>query len=415
MTPPVGSFRERKFCALCESTALRIALTLPATPLANEFVSVSKRATPQEVFPLDLVLCMDCGHLQMNTIVDPERLFRNYVYVTGTSPVTRRHLADYAATMTNRFLRSLDKRPFIVEIGSNDGTLLKEFQDRGQVRPRILGVDPAKAVALAAAKDGVPTIDTFFTPSVAKEIVHECGRADLVVANNVLAHAEDIRSILAGVKILLGPDGVLVFEVSYLGDVLDEMAFDTIYHEHYSYHALSPLVRACESLGLYIFDAEYTAGQLGRGSMRVYARWKDCTVSPAVERVVGEEQALGIFKLDTYERYGQEIERRRRHFMGTLEGLRGSLMGYGAPAKLTTLMYTYMIGDEFTHVVDDSPWKQNLYTPGKHIPVLAPSPEHTGDVCVVFAWNFAESIIAKCRAAGWKSKFVVPLPEVRVV
>jgi len=209
----------RKACALCESGSLRKVLDLPPTPLANEFLETPG---PQDIFPLGLLLCETCGHVQLEAIVDPDRLFRNYLYVSGTSPVTRTHFDEYAAQIMAR--PGMGMAPFVVEIGSNDGTFLKSLRKRGA---KVLGVDPAVNLARAARADGINTISEFFTEKLAEQIVEEWQPADAVVANNVFAHAEDLRGIARGAKALIGDRGVFVAEVSYLVDVVEKMLFDT--------------------------------------------------------------------------------------------------------------------------------------------------------------------------------------------
>lgn len=413
-------YSRRTSCALCAApqSSLTEVLRLAPTPPANEFVGADECAQPQELIPLGLLLCGQCGHLQLAEIVDPRRLFQHYVYVSGTSPVFVAHFARFAQDVMPRF--NLGSGSFVVDVGSNDGTLLKQFQAQGV--KNVLGVDPAVEIVKAAVAAGVPTREAFFTVDLAQEINATCGAADLLCANNVFAHAADLAGFARGVKALLSPEGVFVFEVSYLADVVQNLLFDTIYHEHLAYHALRPLVRFFESCGLRLFDAERVATH--GGSVR-------CFVCPArashvdSDRLAGllnQEQKLALFSPETYVRFKERISNLGQALRDRVAEIRRRgerIAGYGAPAKLTTLMYEFGLdGDSIDFIVDDSPWKQGRFTPGTHIPVLSSSAlrERRPDRCVIFAWNFADSIVKKnadYTAAG--GHFIVPIPKLQEI
>ncbi len=388
-------------------------MQLTPTPPANAFVPESKLDEAQETFPLDLHLCRACGHVQLPDVVDPEILFRNYVYVSGTSPVFVEHFRRYAEDMARRFLPK--GRPgFVVDIGSNDGTLLKAFQALGH---RVLGVDPASAIARQANQAGVPTLERFFDPALADEIKRGHGAADLVSANNVFAHADDLAGIAAGIRGLLAPQGVFAFEVSYLGDVIRHMLFDTIYHEHLAYHSVAPLQRFLSAHGLNLIDVARV--DTHGGSIRGVAALAGSAhkIAPSVAAMIAEEQAAGIGRPETFRDFARRIDQRRDEFRDLVRALKAEgkrIAGYGAPAKATTLMYHFGVGREVVEfVVDDSKWKQGLYTPGLHVPVLAAEAlyDRKPDEAVVLAWNFAEPIMAKhARFSAGGGHFIVPLP-----
>ncbi len=389
-------------------------MSLAATPPANEFVPASDAGKPQDCFPLTLLLCGQCGHLQLECIVDPERLFRNYVYVSGTSPVFIEHFRRYAADTSRRF--GLGVASSVVEIGSNDGTLLKQFQALGI--GKVLGIDPARKIAQQARDEGVPTLEAFFAEATARDIVRDHGPADLVVANNVFAHAEDLCGIATGVRTLLKPQGAFVFEVSYLADVVDKLLFDTIYHEHLSFHAVRPLAGFFRRLGMRLFDVERldTHG----GSIRCFVAREESAhaVSPAVGAAIAAEEQAGLFSAATYQAFKRRIGERATQLRKKLDGVadrRHKVAGFGAPAKLTTLMYEFGIGaDDVGFIIDDSPWKQGLFTPGKHIPVVPSNKlyEAAPTHCIVFAWNFSDSIVRKhTEFSARGGQFIVPLPN----
>lgn len=414
------SYVRRKACALCAApeASLTKVLELAATPPANEFVREDELAQAQDLIPLTLLLCGACGHLQLAEIVDPRRLFQHYVYVSGTSSVFVAHFARFAKDMVARL--GLDPTSFVVDVGSNDGTLLKQFQAIGVAN--VLGVDPAVEIVKEAVAAGVPTREGFFTAALAHEIRATQGPADLLCANNVFAHAEDLAGFAEAVRALLAGEGVFVFEVSYLVDVIQNLLFDTIYHEHLAYHALDPLVRFFEGLGLRLFDAERVSTH--GGSIRCFvcqARARHVST----DRLAGllrAERELGLFSPDVYARFKQRISDLGRQLRDRVTEVRAQgqrLAGYGAPAKLTTLMYEFGLDqNSIDFIVDDSTWKQGRYTPGTHIPVLAPAEllHRRPAWCVVFAWNFADSIVKK--NAGYTAgggRFIIPLPRLQEI
>ncbi|MEE9275732.1 MAG: class I SAM-dependent methyltransferase [bacterium] len=411
------ALRRRDTCRLCEGRRLERVFSLAPTPPANAFVTEAQRGEAQERFPLDLHLCRDCGHLQLLDVLDPGALFENYLYVSGTSPVFVDHFRRYAEEAIARY--GLRPGDLVLEIGSNDGTFLRFFQEAGM---RTLGVDPAREIAGRASAAGIETIPEFFTPELAARLRAERGEAALVAANNVFAHADDLAGIARGVRGLLAPEGVFVFEVSYLADVYEHLLFDTIYHEHLAYHAVGPLRPFFERNGLALFGAERVDAHGGslRGAAQLAGGPR--AEAPSVGEMIAHEGALGLDRPETFHEFAERIDRRREELGALLRRLKEEgkmIAGFGAPAKATTLMHHFGLGPEaLDFIVDDSPLKQGLYTPGRHIPVLPSSAisERRPDYLLVLAWNFAESIIARhksfCEAGG---RFIVPLPELRVV
>jgi SAM-dependent methyltransferase len=410
--------RTRADCRLCGSRNLTLIMSLGETPPANEFVTAAERDTPQERFPLDLRLCNGCGHVQLLDIVDPNRLFRNYVYVSGTSPVFVDHFRRYAEAMVR--MTSMPAGSRVVEIGSNDGTLLEFFKDAGMT---VLGVDPARQIAAEATARGIETIPEFFDLTLAKRLKAERGQAALIAANNVFAHADDLHGIVDGIAHLLSPDGLFVFEVSYLLDVFEKTLFDTIYHEHLSYHTVKPLVGFFERHGMELIDALRVDSH--GGSLRGIAKLRGGRFpkQPSVEGLIAEEARLGLHGPEAYRVFFNRIQERKRELTELLARLRREgrrIVGFGAPAKATTLMFHFGLGPQtLAYVIDDSPLKQGLYTPGHHIPVVPSShlydPVHRPDHALILAWNFAEPIIKKHQPfldAG--GHFIIPLPEVEV-
>lgn len=411
----------REDCSLCRGRRLGEVLRLPHTPIANEFVTKEQAGEVQDRYPLNLVQCQTCGHVQIGFLVEEDRLFGNYVYTSSTSPVTVAHLRKQAEDLWRWYEDHvgliLDEKSLVVEIGSNDGTFLKQLKELTNVR--VHGIDPAKKIAMTARDAGIPTKIAFFDAAVADEIVEEAGKADMVVANNVFAHVDDVREMLEGTALLLHDNGVLAFEVSYLGDMGDAPVFDTIYHEHKSYHHLSPLVRVLDELDLPIIDVERVPWQLGRGSLRVICQKTNerrSIDSPAVREFLLRETTEWLVGTPVFfsilDHEAAVSGARFRDWLKVLKNSGQKIYGYGAPAKMTTLMYTWGLDPSLIEfVVEDSKWKQGLLTPGHHLPVVAP--EELTDrkgTCIIFAWNFAESIINRNR--GFRGQWLVPLPKV---
>ena len=412
-----AAVRRRQTCRLCGGRSLEKVLSLAPTPPANAFVTEDQRGETQAVFPLDVFFCADCHHVQLLDVVDPAVLFENYVYVSGTSPVFVAHLCAQAEALIGRF--DLGEGDLVVEIGSNDGTLLRAFQDHGIA---VLGIDPARDIAERATTEGIETLPRFFSPALAAEIVRDRGPARAVVANNVFAHADDLQGFVDGVRELLTPDGVFVFEVSYLLDVYEKTLFDTIYHEHLAFHAVAPLKLFFAAQGLDLFDAERVAAHGGSLRGFVQRAGGPHALAPRVDEMIAEERAAGLDRAETFQSFAQRIDALGDELRALLKGLKAegrSIAGFGAPAKATTLMYHFGLGpDVLDFIVDDAPLKQGLYTPGLHVPVVtaAALKERRPDYLLVLAWNFAEPIIADnktFREAG--GQFIVPLPELKVL
>jgi SAM-dependent methyltransferase len=387
-------------------------IDLGSTPLANEFL---KDQEPQDMFPLQVCVCETCGHYQLNESVSPERLFRHYLYVAGTSPVNVEHFRKYAADMIQTF--ELKPNSKILDIASNDGTLLQAFKD---LNMSVLGIDPAVNLATEATDKGIETIPEFFTEEQADKMLTKYGRFDLITANNVFAHVSEMIDFAKGVKKLMAPNGIFSFEVSYFTDVCDHTLFDTIYHEHSSYHTIKPLHAFFNTYGLKVFDV-WKLDNHG-GSVRVFVCNKD---SKHDVLTTLRATSLGYFNFQERE-IEQKVTKLKREikYLGLelREELRllkqqdKSIAIYGVPAKATTLMYALGIDETLIDfAVDDAILKQGTFTPGKKIPVLATNTiyERKPDVLLVLAWNFADSIMKK--HSEFKGTWIVPVPEFKVI
>lgn len=403
-------------CRLCNSADLDLALSLPPSPIGDAFVSPEQRDVFQPAYPLDLRLCRDCGHVQLGHTLDPERLFREYLFETRSSLGLVEHFRRYRDHLLKRF--PAQAGDLVIEIGSNDGSLLKFFQDSGL---RVLGIDPARRPAETAQLSGIPTLSEFFTSDLAEKIKQQHGTAEFVAANNVFAHAEGLRDIALGVSHLLSSEGLFVFEVSYLLDIVEKLLFDTVYHEHLSYHSIKPLVRFLNAAGLELIDVERIATK--GGSIRCFAQriGGPHPVKPTVAQLLDLEAAAGLDQLSTFQTMSRRISQIRDEIHQQLEPyLDGNrtVVGYGASPTATTLIYTFQLQHRLEYLVDDNPLKQGLLSPGVHLPVY-PSPEladRQPALAIILAWNYAEPILKRNeRYLSQGGRFLIPMPAVKTV
>lgn len=407
--------RARSDCRLCGSTDLVQVLSFGETPLANAYLSSADLGKPELFAPLVVNACNACKLVQLRDVVDPKVLFSNYLYVSGTSPVFVAHFAEYAKTVAERF--ALTKDSFVVDVGSNDGVLLSHFKKLGM---KILGIDPAENIAAEARKNGIPTQATFFTPKTARDIAAEHGKASIITANNVFTHTDDVVGFVESVKELLRPEGVFIFENQYLKDLIEENLFDMIYHEHLCYYHLTPLVPFFKRRGLRIFDVEHVPTH--GGSIRVYVGRENGPhkTSGKVQNILDGESALNT--VSTYHSFAKRIDaigKKLHSLLGEFHRQGKRIVGYGAPAKATTLCYALGVdGGMLEYIVDDAPMKQGLHMPGTHIPIRAPDTLYTDTpgVCLILAWNFADSIVKNHQPFIENGGvFIVPVPEPRIL
>ena len=365
---------------------------------------------------MDLYLCRDCGHGQLLDVVSPKLLFGDYIYTTASSPGLVNYFRQYAVDVTSQL--KLPSGVLALDIGSNDGTLLGFLKETGL---RVLGVDPAQSIAGDATSRGIETLPTFFNSQVAQKIRDERGPAHLVTANNVFAHSDALGDMADGVRIMLAADGVFVFEVSYLLDMIENMVFDFIYHEHLSHHSVKPLRLFMQRHGLHVFAVERTSSK--GGTIRCFAQLKGGLrpEQSSVAELLAYEEQFGLYQLETYERYTARINREKSKLTNLLAELSSAgktIAGYGASATGTVLIHHFDLGNAMRFIVDDNPIRQNRLSPGHHIPITSSEAlaKEKPDYVLILAWRFADLIMKRNQAyAAQGGRFIIPLPELRVV
>jgi len=402
-------------CLLCGCKDLSLILSLPKTPPANELVKKENILDNQEYFNLDLARCQYCGHFQLLDIIDPNILFKDYKYTSGVSKSFIRHFRNYALHIISMF--DLDEKDLVVDIGSNDGSLLSQFQ---KLDISVLGVEPATNIAGYANNIGVETISAFFDASVAKYIVENYKKAKIITANNVFAHAANLKEILSGINLLLDSNGIFIFEVSHFYDMVKNNLFDMIYHEHIHYHTIKALNAFLKYNGFKLFNVEKV--DTHGGSIRCFAAKEDTSfkINSSVNQMIEMENEIDSSLLDEFISKIESNKNKFKKIINEIKTNNQKIIGYGAPAKLTTLCYAFDLSSgDIDCIIDDSHWKQNMLTAGLKYPIVSfkefEKIINEVDYIVVFAWNFKNQIIEKCKKYGFKGKFIIPLPEVEIV
>ena len=400
-------------CRICSSTNLNMILDLGEQPPANSFVDKNQLNSSESKFPLRLFWCGDCYLVQLLDIVDKEFLFRNYLYMTSASKPIVDHFKKYAQDVYEEFLKE-ETNPFVVEIGSNDGSLLSEFKKLGT---QILGIEPATNLSNLANQSNITTKNTFFSSQVCKEII-KSRNATVVVANNVIAHVEDLQDLMHGIQILLDKNGVFIFEVPYLVDLIKKLEFDTIYHEHLSYFSILPLLKLVEQFGLEIFDIRKQS--VHGGTLRIFVSKKNnFPINDSVKIFIDNEYSLGLDKIEFYQKFSTNITKLKKNLIELLLRLKNenkSIFGYGASAKGNVLLNFCSIDNQILeYIVDTTTIKHGKFTPGTHISVISPEKileRGKDDIALLLAWNYQDEILEKEKLFRQRGgKFLIPIPQ----
>ncbi|MFH1654793.1 MAG: class I SAM-dependent methyltransferase [Pseudomonadota bacterium] len=417
----IGKFRKCDTCRFCHGTYLTKVLDLGNVPLAGAFLK-EKDFSNEKRYPLTLNFCQDCSLVQVGEVVSGDVLFNeNYFFYSSAIGTLVNHFKKFAQETYDYFLKDVPQ-PSILEIGCNDGVLLKPFSTLGV---RAIGVDPATNVVKKIDSKNIKVINDFFTEKLAIQIRERCGRVDAILSSYSFAHIDNMVDVMKGVKCLLKDDGVFIFEIYYMGTLLEDMQYDMIYHEHMSYYSIHALMPFLKRHGMKIFDVKFIPS-VRSGSVRFYARnigQRKEKISVAVVDLIAFEKEKGFNDINVYKEYAKRVSSTRNQIINLLDRLKKEgkkIIGYGASGRGTTIMNYCNIDEKYIdYVVDDAPAKQGFFTPGTHLPIKTwehVTQSQMPDYIVLFAWAFADEVIKKrqdyLKQGG---KFIVPLPEVRII
>jgi hypothetical protein len=404
-------------CRFCGTPLRQTLVDLGMSPLCESYVSAERLNQMEPFYPLHVRVCGECFLVQLEQYVSAESIFSDYAYFSSYSDSWLEHAKNYVEQMTTRF--QLKASSLVVEIASNDGYLLQYFVSK---HIPVLGIEPAANVAAVAVEKGVPSLVKFFGRTTAFELVAQGKRADLLLGNNVLAQVPDLNDFVAGMKLLLAPNGVITVEFPHLMRLMEENQFDTIYHEHFSYFSFLAAENIFAAHGLTLFDVEElnTHG----GSLRIYARHSEDSSKPVtarVEELRAREVSAGFSRLDRYQSFTEQVKETKRALLDFLiQSKRAGkqIVGYGAPGKGNTLLNFCGIRNDFLdYTVDRSPHKQGKFLPGTHIPIYAVERirETKPDYVLILPWNLKDEIIKlNAYIREWGGQFVVPIPTVKI-
>jgi 2-polyprenyl-3-methyl-5-hydroxy-6-metoxy-1,4-benzoquinol methylase len=408
-----------KHCRFCQSSLNHTFVDLGMSPLSNGFLKSEQLNKAEKFYPLHAYVCEKCLLVQLEEFESPDHIFANdYAYFSSYSESWLNHAKRYTELMINRF--QFNQSSQVMEIASNDGYLLQFFQ--AQSIP-VLGIEPARNVAQVAIEKGVDTLIKFFGVETAQELVGQGKKADLLLGNNVLAHVPNINDFVAGMKIVLKPEGIITMEFPHLLRLIEQNQFDTIYHEHFSYLSFVTVEKIFAHHGLTLFDVEElpTHG----GSLRIYAKHSEnneIKIEQRVEKLKEVEKQKGLGDLETYLNFSRKVQETKRKLLSFLIQVKmdgKTIVGYGAAAKGNTLLnYCGIRTDFIDYTCDRSPHKQGKFLPGTHIPIYSPDKiaETKPDYVLILPWNLKEEVTQQLSyIREWGGKFVVPIPEVEIL
>lgn len=409
----VGEYKYFTSCRFCNSNNIQMVIDLGLMPLAGGFIKNLKQKTQEKFYPLQLNFCRDCFLLQVNSSVNPDRLFKNYFYFSSSIKTLVSHFENTVEDLHKIFTKPNEE--FIVEIGANDGMFVKALVKNGF---KALGVDPATNVVKAAVKNGTPIINSYFTEKLAEQIVKKHGKSDAIYSFHSMAHIEDMHDVMRGIKKLLKKKGFLAMEVHYLGDLLKKTQYDMIYHEHQFYYSLLSLKKFFYQYEMKIFDVKRFNVRAGSIMYFVQNKQGDKKITKSVKDLIREEKKRKLDKVNTYVGFSKKIAQRKKELLQLLYKLKKEkkkVIGYGASGRGTIIANYSKLNNYLDYIVDDAKAKHNCLLPGTHHKIF-PSEKMINenvDYAVLFAWPFFNEV--KLRNKSYKGKFIVPLPRVKII
>ena len=408
-------YYKRDNCRLCESSFVKIAALIPATPPCDAYVTKEQIHLPQKHYGLDIYQCADCGHFQLLDVVNPEILFSSdYSYFSGRTSIVK-HFAEYANKVIEQ--NKLPISSFVIDIGSNDGAFLRFFKEKGI---KVLGVDPARGVAEYANNQGIETIHSLFNEEIADKIIQKYGLANVVTANNVFAHADDLIGMAKNVRKILADEGVFVFEVSYFPDVVENILLGTIFHEHLCYHTVKPLIPFLQKNDLELIDVEHVPIQGGSIICTAQIRGGTRKRTQKIADLIKEEEIKGYYQNDPLQNFTKRLTLLKSisSVVSELKETGKNFAGFGASRGGTLLTYLLDLNRSMDFIVDDSPDKQGKFSPGHHIPILPTSAlyERKLDYTFLLAWVHSKNIIKSHQEYLKRGgKFITFFPELKII
>lgn len=411
-------YYRKKNCRLCNSINLEKKLSLTPTPAADSYVAQKDIKKNQDLIPLELMMCKDCKHTQLSCVIDAEEVYLNYIYETASTLGLSSHFFDCAKYIIENY--AIKKNGLVLDIGSNDGILLKYFKDQNF---KVLGIDPMPGISIKAKENGVDTVEGFFNKDLAEKLKNKHEIPAIISCNNLVADTDNLEELFDDIKILMNKETIFFFETFYFYSQVKNNNWDFTYHEHYSYFTIKPLKKFIESKNMEIIDVieNNTKG----GSIRVVTQLKGGKnkVSESVDRFLFKEEQNKFHSSEIFNLYEKNINAQKENNLNFLESLKNSnqtVVGYGASATSTTLIYHYNLNLYLDYLVDDFKSKQNLFSPGYHIPVFSPDKIYTNekkiDYVMILAWRYKDKIIKKNQKFLDKGgKFIIPLPKFEIV
>ncbi len=407
---------KRTTCRLCDSSQIKLVIPLEEIPLTEKYLNEEELSKSTQTFQMDVYMCLDCSHVQIIDVINPDILWDDFTFRTGQAQIIIDHMQDVSSKTCEKF--EIPKDSLIIDVGSNDGTLLGCFKNKGM---KVVGVDPAKEIAKEANNAGIPTIAEFMTIELAKKINQEHGKAALVNCFNAFAHADNMDELMSSISLLVADDGLFMFEVSYLVDIIDDLLLGAIIHEHLCHHSVLPMVKFLKKHGMeliYVRRNKFQGGSFIGIAQHIGSKRK---VEESVSSLIKMEENKNFTDPSTIENFSirlNDLEKKFKKMISKWEEESHLIAGYGAARSGPTLIAQFKIGSKLSFIVDDHPQKVNKYSPGDKIKVLPTSelckimPKYT----IILAWVHAEAIIRNNQDYLEKGgNFVVLLPEIKII